>query len=113
MQRIGTLEHDILHRHTWPRGFRKSMSLSQTASCCISCVMTISLTDVPTRSCFGGQQLGRLLVEYIPSSNYDALLAPTVVKNELVQLPAVAAEPLELVVEMAPLSVVAVTISSL
>ena len=88
--------------------------------------ITLSLANVPRclasslQGSAGRQdRLARLLVEYIPSSNYDASPPPTVLKNELVRLPpppttagsGTAGAPLELVVEMAPLSVIAVTIS--
>ena len=90
--------------------------------------ITLSLANVPrclasSSQGSGQDRLARLLVEYIPSSNYDASPPPTVLKNELVRLPppppftggsvsgSASGVPLELVVEMAPLSVIAVTIS--
>lgn len=88
--------------------------------------ITLSLANVPrclasSSQGSGQDRLARLLVEYIPSSNYDASPPPTVLKDELVRLPppppttgsgsGTAGAPLELVVEMAPLSVIAVTIS--
>ena len=53
----------------------------------------------------------RLLYEYIPSSGFDAMAAPTVLRNELAEIPA--SGPMLLEVGMAPLSAMAVTLSSL
>ena len=70
--------------------------------------ITVSLASIP--ACAFPGSLARVLVEIIPGTGFDAMLAPTILRNQLVHLSL--AEPLALTVQMAPLSAAAITLAS-